>query len=97
MNAYARAMNPSGTPHVNDRLEAKAQSVLSVATSPEAYEKQVRRLWIKVQASKKAIGEARKGVGQPEPFPGDRSEGQIVKQNGHLYQQQPDGSWKGLQ
>jgi hypothetical protein len=28
---------------------------------------------------------------------GGGGQGQVVKQNGHLYQQQPDGSWKGLQ
>lgn len=87
MNAYARAMNPTGTPHVNDRLEAHAQQILSLATSPEAYETQVKRLWIEVQASKKAQALTREGLGAPKGFPGattDKPEGSI-----------PDKVWEG--
>ena len=69
INAYTRAMNPTGTPHVNDRLEQHAQGILSTATSPQAYEVQVRRLWKEVQASKQAIAETQKGLGKPRNSP----------------------------
>ena len=71
LNAYARAMNPTGTPHVNDRLEAHAIQLLGQAVGSEAYEVQVRRLWKEVQASKKAIKETREGLGGAKDFPGD--------------------------
>jgi hypothetical protein len=71
INAYTRAMNPTGTPHVNDRLEQHAQGILSLATSPQAYEVQVRRLWKEVQASKAAVAQTKEGLGKAKEFPGD--------------------------
>lgn len=62
INAYARAMNPQGMPRVQERVEAHALGVLSMATSQQAYEVQAKRLWMEVQASKKATAETRKGV-----------------------------------
>lgn len=61
INAYTRAMNPQGTPHVSDRLEQHALNILSTAISPQAYDVQVRRLWKEVQASKKAQAETAGG------------------------------------
>ena len=76
MNAYARAMNPQGVPRINDRLEAHAAGVLSMATDQKSYEVQVARLWKEVQASKNAVAETQKGrsggdinAPLPEPVP----------------------------
>ena len=69
LTAYTRAMNPTGTPHVNDRLEAHAIQLLGQAVGPEAYEVQVKRLWKEVQASKKAIAETREGLKPAKDFP----------------------------
>jgi hypothetical protein len=85
INAYTRAMNPQGVPRVNDRLEQHANGILSVATSQQAYETQVRRLWQEVLASREATKRTVQGVGtQPnEPFPGDEpgAEGQVGGEN----------------
>lgn len=61
LNAYTRAMNPQGVPRIQERLEQHALGVLSTATSPEAYEVQVRRLWKEVQASKTATAKTSEG------------------------------------
>ena len=61
MNAYARAMNPTGQPRITERLEAHAAGVLSMATDEKSYEVQVARLWKEVQASKNAIAQTQKG------------------------------------
>jgi hypothetical protein len=71
INAYTRAMNPLGVPRINDRLEQKANGILSVATSPQAYQVQINRLWKEVQASKSATQETREGAspaGAPMPI-----------------------------
>lgn len=64
LNAYMRAMNPQGVPTVQSRLEAHADGVLSQALSPEAYEQQLQRLWLEVQASQRAVARTR---GQTPP------------------------------
>jgi hypothetical protein len=61
MKAYGRAMNPQGVPRVSEAMEAKAIGVLSMATSPQAYEVQVRRLMLEVAASKRAVAQTREG------------------------------------
>lgn len=61
LNAYTRAMNPQGTPRIQERLEQHALGVLSTATSEQAYEVQVRRLWKEVQASKTATAKTSEG------------------------------------
>lgn len=66
LNAYMRAMNPQGIPRVAERFEAHAIGLLSMATSQQAYEVQIRRLWKEVQASKTAMAKMREGV-----HPGD--------------------------
>src|SRR5580765_7261359 len=43
--AYGRAMNPQGIPRVSENAEAKAEGILSKATSQQAYEVQARALW----------------------------------------------------
>jgi hypothetical protein len=64
LNAYMRAMNPQGVPTVQSRLEAHADGVLSAAVSREAYETQLNRLWLEVQASQRAVARTR---GQTPP------------------------------
>lgn len=61
LNAYTRAMNPTGQPRVNDRLEAHAAGILSTATDQKSYEVQVKRLLKEIAASKKAVAETRAG------------------------------------
>jgi hypothetical protein len=65
INAYTRAMNPSGVPRVQERLEQHANGILSTATSPQAYEVQVRRLIKEVEASKRATVQTREGRTDP--------------------------------
>ena len=60
LNAYVRAMNPTGVPRVTERLETHALGILSTATSPETYEVQVNRIIKEVQASRGAINAVRK-------------------------------------
>jgi hypothetical protein len=67
MNAYTRAMNPQGIPRINDRLEQHANGILSMATSPEAYEVQARALWQEVVRSKGAVAKTRGEIGQDSP------------------------------
>ena len=54
INAYARAMNPTGVPRVTEKFELKAQNILSLATDDKSYEKQARRLMLEAQASQLA-------------------------------------------
>lgn len=61
LNAYTRAMNPQGVPRITERLEQHALGILSTATSQEAYEVQVKRLWKEVQASKTAVAKTAEG------------------------------------
>lgn len=80
LNAYTRAMNPQGVPRIQDRLEAHAIGLLSMATDQKAYEVQVNRLWKEVQASKQAVSETRQGVSggdinAPVPQPGGGNDG----------------------
>jgi hypothetical protein len=70
MNAYGRAMNPQGVPRVTEKAEARAEGLLSMATSQQAYETQVRRLWLEVQASKRATAATRQGGITPKPLEG---------------------------
>lgn len=69
INAYARAMNPTGQPRITERMEAKAEGILSHATSQEAYQTQVNRLWQEVKASKGAVAKTREGIQPAGPSP----------------------------
>ena len=74
INAYVRAMNPTGQPRITERLEAHALGILGQANSSEAYEVQVNRLWKEVQASKTAVSQTREGrkpgnINAPVPQP----------------------------
>lgn len=92
INAYTRAMNPSGQPRITERLEQKADNILSKATSPKAYEVQLRALWQEVQRSKGAIANARKGLAPTEQdFPGD-TKNTAADQNGGGWVTLPNGN-----
>jgi hypothetical protein len=81
ISAYTRAMNPSGAPRVNDRLETEAINLLSAANGPEAFMTQLRRMWKEAQASQQATYQTGKEGRQPgdinAPMPGDTGEGGI--------------------
>jgi hypothetical protein len=62
INAYVRAMNPSGVPRITERLELHAEKILSRATSQAAYEVQLRRLLREITASKRAVAKTREGL-----------------------------------
>lgn len=75
LNAYVRAMNPTGQPRITERLEAHASGILSQAIDQKSYEVQVRRLWQEVQSSKAAVSQTREGAKGAEPFPNIPSNG----------------------
>ncbi len=59
--AYGRAMNPQGIPRVSENAEAKAEGILSKATSQQAYEVQARALWQEAENVQAAIKRTRPG------------------------------------
>ena len=63
--AYGRAMNPQGVPRVSEAQEARAIGLLSMANSRQAYEVQVNALLQEIEASRRAITQARKGIPAP--------------------------------
>jgi hypothetical protein len=85
VNAYTRAMNPQGVPRIQERLEQHAAGILSTATSPEAYDVQVRRLWKEVQASKTATAKTAQGRSPGDinsPVPGLDDKGAATSDDG---------------
>jgi len=58
-NAYTRAMNPTGVPRVQERVEAHAEGLFRTATSKEAYRKMVETMMSEVLASKRAVAATR--------------------------------------
>lgn len=70
INAYVRAMNPTGQPRIAERLELHAENILDKATSDQAYEVQARALWQEVIRSERATAAARSGeVNLNAPYP----------------------------
>lgn len=67
--AYGRAINPQGVPRVSEMAEAKAEGILSMATSPQAYQAQLRSLMLEASSSKRAVTKARGGVSEPAAPP----------------------------
>ncbi len=59
MNAYVRAMNPTGVPRVQERVEAHAEGLFKTATSQEAYRKMIETMLREVLASKRAVAATR--------------------------------------
>lgn len=58
-NAYVRAMNPTGVPRVQERLEAHMEGLFRTVTSHEAYDRMVKQMAREVEASKNAVQAAR--------------------------------------
>lgn len=58
INTYARAISPTGTPTVHDKEEA--MKVVSEATSPEAYERVMRRMLKEIAIAHAAPAQAKK-------------------------------------
>jgi hypothetical protein len=63
INAYARAVNPTGVPRIQDKEHI--EKLLSTATSPQAYQAVLKRIAKEVRASHAAIALTR-GEGQSE-------------------------------
>jgi len=63
INAYARAVNPTGVPRIQDKDHI--EKLLSTATSPQAYQAVLKRIAKEVHASHAAIALTR-GEGQSE-------------------------------
>lgn len=78
ISAYVRAMNPSGSPRVADRIETEQIGLLSSAVGKEAYMTQLRRMWKEAQASQTATYETGAKGRQPgdinKPMPGDTAQ-----------------------
>lgn len=111
INTYARAISPTGVPTVHDKEEA--MKIVSEATSPEAYERVMRRMLKEIAIAhaaplkaKQELERIRKSSSSSEPVtpaviapevpakPG--STPKRVRQNGHTYEQQTDGSYKAI-
>ena len=75
VNEYARALNPTGTPHTWDKIEMEQLGILATTTSQQAYEGQLRRMWKEIQAARagtaKTLSAPPSDVDQNAPFPGD--------------------------
>lgn len=63
MNAYARAINPTGVPRLEDKNHAL--NLLSTATSPETYQRVLKRMQMEVEASQNAVARTRAGRQAP--------------------------------
>lgn len=103
VNAYTRAMNPQGVPRIAERMEQHAMGILSTATSQEAYETQVRRLWKEVQASKTATAKTAEGRSAGDinsPVPGlDTKAGETAPKPRAVerWEKGPDGKPRPIQ
>lgn len=99
VNTYARAINPTGVPHAADKEHAMA--LLSTATGPEAYNALLDQLNAEINIAhsaapkaKKELEDIRKGKTGTEPISAPAP--YRVKQNGHTYERQSDGSMKAI-
>jgi hypothetical protein len=83
LNAYARAINPTGVPRLEDKNHAA--DLLSTATDQKSYEAVLSRMRKEVEASQRAVGKTRgvsgpAGQGQPPPpKPGTIEDGHRFK------------------
>lgn len=59
-NAYARAINPNGTPHDSDKVEAAVEGRLKTATGPGALEAVMNQLEAEVDMARKSPQAGRK-------------------------------------
>lgn len=93
---WARAMNPTGVMRESDR--DKALEFLSTADSQPTYERVVNQLHKQIQREQAAVASTRAPVpGGPAPSePAPPAGAARVRQNGHTYERQPDGSYKAV-
>lgn len=76
-NAYARAINPTGVPRVEDKNHAL--ELMSVATDPVAYETVLARMRKEVEASQRAVEKTRHGGEAPQQTPAGLSDEALLK------------------
>lgn len=101
VNTYARAINPTGVPHAADKEHAMA--LLSTATGPAAYNALLDQLNAEINIAhsaapkaKQELEDIRKGkTPQPSATPTTALPAR-VRQNGHTYERQSDGSMKAI-
>jgi hypothetical protein len=101
VNAYVRAVSPSGVP--TDSMRQHAYDMLNSAQGPDAYKAVVSTMQQEMKAALSAPGavkdELRKGndataaAGHSAPAPAASKPATVI-QNGHTYTLQPDGSYK---
>ena len=93
-NAYVRAMNPTGSPRIAERLELAADNILSTAIGPEAFSTQLRGMWQEANTSRGAIA-ATRGLPVPEmlPYPEGGETGAAAGGGGGT--QDLGGGWSG--
>jgi hypothetical protein len=98
VNAYVRAVSPSGVP--TDSMRQHAYDMLNSAQGPEAYKAVVQTMQMEMKAALAAPGavreELRKGndaTAAATPKQPDNKPKTVI-QNGHTYTLQPDGTYK---
>lgn len=103
VNTYARAINPTGVPHAADKEHA--MQLLSTATGPDAYNAVLDQLNQEIQIAHSAAPKAKQEMedirkGRPNAATAATAPAasipQRVRQNGHTYERQPDGSMKAI-
>lgn len=100
VNTYARAINPTGVPHAADKEHAMA--LLSTATGPEAYNALLDQLNAEINIAhsaapkaKQELEDIRKGKKPQDAWQAAATPSR-VRQNGHTYERQSDGSMKAI-
>lgn len=99
VNTYARAINPTGVPHAADKEHAMA--LLSTATGPQAYNALLDQLNKEINIAHSAAPKAKKELedirkGRTTDSAEQTVIPQMVRQNGHTYERQPDGKMKAI-
>lgn len=106
INTYSRAISPTGTPTVHDKEHA--EQLLSTATGPAGYNavldqmnKEIEIAHAAPTKAKEEMERIRKGGAPTSANASTASDAgaptaPTVKQNGHTYQRQPDGSYKAI-
>jgi len=80
VNAYARAINPTGVPRLEDKKHAL--ELVSLATDDKSYERVLARMKKEVEASKKAISQTRESTGG-KPLPsGKKTDDRVPPSSG---------------
>jgi|SRR5215468_6343752 len=75
VNAYTRAINPTGVPRLDDKKHAL--ELMSIATDQKSYERVLERMAKEVAASKKAISQTRESTGGKPLSSGKKTEDRV--------------------